>query len=245
MADKYLDRIEKFIYSSTDEKKIVSDLIRNIIKNKPIENALDIGAGPGLITKPLYEASKNLTLIEMDPGYTDTLRKKFPKANLRVGSFLDFNFRNEFDVILCSHVLYYVLEDQWLEIFKKFISWMRKGGQVLCVINTDKGDWWKIVNEFKNDLKASCKFYYQPWSQFKEILSTLGKVESHQYKYNVTYKDHDSAACAVGKQWLQIYDDQIFEKHYSQFLSFVKKNFHTLDDRVVMTVESELTSFCP
>ena len=245
MADKYLDRIEKFIYSRTDEKKIVSGLIRDLIKNKSIENALDVGAGPGLITEPLYKASKNLTLIEMDAGYADTLRKKFPKANLRVGSFLNFNFRNEFDVILCSHVLYYVPEDRWPEIFKKFMSWMRPGGQLLCVINTDKGDWWKIVNEFKDDLKASCKFYYQPWSQFKKILSTLGKVESHQYKYSVTYKDYDSAARAVGEQWLQIYDDQILKKHYVQFLSFVKNNFPTINDYVVMTIESELTSFCP
>ena len=245
MADTYLDRIEKFIYSRTDEKKIVSGLIHDLIKNKPIEDALDIGTGPGLITKPLYDASKSLTLIEMDAGYADTLRKKFPKANLRVGSFLDFNFRHEFDVILCSHVLYYVPEDRWLEIFKKFISWLREGGRVLCVINIDKGDWWKVVNEFKDDLKASCKFYYQPWSQFKEILSTLGKVASHPYTYSITYEDYDSAARAVGKQWLQIYNDQILEKHYPQFLSFVKKNFPTVSNHVVMTIESELTSFCP
>ncbi|MBN1114624.1 MAG: class I SAM-dependent methyltransferase, partial [Oligoflexia bacterium] len=105
--DTYKDKIEDLLYSKTDEKKIVTNILVNRYGKNRFENFLDVGAGTGTIAKIFYDKSDKATLVEILPEYKKSLYEQFPEATIIIDSIFNIDFKEKFDMVLLNQCLYY------------------------------------------------------------------------------------------------------------------------------------------
>lgn len=219
----YSKRMEELYYSKTDEKKILSNLLKHILAGKIFENALDIGPGPGYISSPIVESSKKITMVEPLIGYEETLKSKFPNAKIVIDSIEKYSLDETYDLILMSHMLYYLDENKWLPICMKLYDNLPTGGCLIIVMMGDKGDWWRIVSKYWDELRDYIRFEYIPASHFKQSLSGLAKTTSHEFDYEVVLDNEDMLIGCIGKDVLQLDNENIIGKYKEDFRAWSNK----------------------
>lgn len=138
----YMETLD-LILSSTDEtihrglfysKKILPHL-------EKVENLLDVGSGNGKITKMIGESFKEITLLDscsmaLDQVSTMLGDKRVLKIN---GSVCESRLPgNYYDLIMMSHVLYYVDPALWINATQKCYQSLRPGGVMVVVLSGAK-----------------------------------------------------------------------------------------------------------
>lgn len=127
----FVEDLEKCFYSNSNEKELLREKLKFILKGFHTETAIDLGAGPGLVADVLQQHTKNLTLVDISKDYETILKTKFPNAKVSIESIFNFNFEHEYDLILFSHVLYYIDVEEWLPFLKKLRKNLKKGGKLI------------------------------------------------------------------------------------------------------------------
>lgn len=235
----YANRIEGLFYSKSDEKFTVRSLLDEVFAGACFDSALDVGPGPGHITEPLALATKNLTLVERQAHYEPILRKQFPNARLIVSDFEDAGLVGPYNAILLSHVLYYRPVESWAAFCAKLIELLADNGELYVILNSDAGDWWKIVHHYSPKLAGHMAFHYKPLSKFKRELASIAQVQSHPYRFQVWIEPGATWPDFIGKQMLEIQDEAVLGAYKADFAEFVKQ-FKQVDGSVVMDFRSEL-----
>jgi SAM-dependent methyltransferase len=240
MDSNLAERQEVLFYSKSDEKFTVRALLDDLLGERQFDRALDVGCGPGHITEPLARRTRQLVLMEKMPQFEESLKRQFPNAKVIVSDFRETQPTGKFDVILFAHVLYYQPAEQWLEICKSMLELLTDEGELVIVLNSDSGDWWKILNTFSRELKPHIGFHYKPLSSFKRELSAIAKVQSFPYRFQV-WADPAPAAWAdfVGKEMLEIADENVLREKAGEFAEFAK-HFKQIDGSAVMDFRAEL-----
>lgn len=131
---RFATEIDEVLYSMTDEKQVIERALSQQFRKKHYSQALDIGPGPGLISKPLYENCDKLTMLEILPEYQEILQQNYPNAEVIIGSINDTQFNKKFDAIVLAHVLYYFPEDQWPSLVKQLLSYLTEQGELFIVM---------------------------------------------------------------------------------------------------------------
>ena len=238
--DSYSERIGRLLYAKTDEKRVVTGVLTRLFAGRRFEHALDVGAGPGLVTAPLAAAAKRLTIVEIDPGYRETLEKAFPAATVVTDSIARYAFPTRYDAILCSQNLYYYPEAEWLPFCERLYGALAPGGLLVLVLNSDSGDWWRIVAPFWERLRTHLRFHYVPTSRFVgELAARLGPVERMPLKYRLTFDSTAEIAEFIGRQALQIYDETVLQAHAGEFARLAEA-LVAANGGPVLNVDSEL-----
>lgn len=127
------------ILQKHDNSRQIVDYIKQAILPEITPNAyLDIGAGEGKITRNLLQFFDQTTAVEPNPEYTNYLQK-LPGLKVIDTLFQQVEMRDNFDFILCSHVMYHVAQDEWECFILKAYHQLKTGGKLMFVLPSDKG----------------------------------------------------------------------------------------------------------
>lgn len=210
----YAETLQYFINKS-DQVDKVYDLIKNfIIKEKKCEKLksyMDIGAGTGTMGKLMSEYFEQIHLIEPnnEHNYNDIKNCVSHRTN-----YLNMNFDNKMNFILCSHVLYHIDINLWENVVLKMKNQLDENGKGVIIMISDSGRF--------HDLLFSLNENYSNSKKVKDILNK-NNIKYNLIKYNTTFRtnDYDRFKCLLK---LFVIDDCFSPEEYKNF-DEDKKNY--------------------
>ena len=120
--EDYADIFDYFAKNSNHNEIMINLLNDKIIPQlKERKNYLDIGAGPGHITKNIFHNFNETDILEPNDEY-EHLYREIKYNRLIKSKFLDYDTKVNYDFILCSHVLYHVPHDDWKQFINKMLA---------------------------------------------------------------------------------------------------------------------------
>lgn len=154
---------------------------------KTFESFLDVGCADGIETKLLIKYFQKIYALDIDKIKLDQFKignkrnKMIAKLNTNI---LNFEFsRNQYDLILFSHCLYYIDENKWMSLIKKAFYSLKPNGSIAIIITCNK-DKKKIAQHFKghylkidNFIKESYQFFEN--AQIESIISEENFITNH------------------------------------------------------------------
>lgn len=239
LDNTYVNRIEGLFYSKSDEKFTVRALLDEIFGERTFGSALDIGPGAGYISEPLARRSKHLKMVEKQAKFEETLRAQFPAADVSIGSFTEVPLQGPYDVILLSHVLYYHPENTWISLLQRLHKLLAPGGELIVALNSDTGDWWKIVNLYWGELRPHLSFNYIPLTQARKEFAEIGSLQVHPYRYQMWVEPGPTWSEFVGTQILEL-SDEALRRRYDDSFQDLAKTFKQIDGNIVLDFRAEI-----
>lgn len=127
-------------YELFSEKTILSKITHQ-------NSFLDIGPGPGSLTKKIMPYFSETTIIEPNQVYFDDFTgvKKFR------GTLDEFTTECKYDFILCSHMLYHIPPTEWENTIAKMVSLLNPGGKLAIVMEYPDSD----LNSFREEFNPT------------------------------------------------------------------------------------------
>lgn len=146
---EYQQQLSLFVNSSTEkgiELVKVGEVIAGLSNRRSF---LDVGAGGGDLTIPISQSFDETTIVEPNERQAIYLKKRCPRYKIFNDSWekVDLNLK-KYDFILCSHVLYYIVEGSWLTTIKKMYDHLEDGGRVAIVLQSPIGEVANFFNQF-------------------------------------------------------------------------------------------------
>lgn len=146
---EYQEQLALFVRSST-EKSVelvkIGEIIGGLARRRSF---LDIGAGGGDLTIPLSESFIETTVVEPNEKQVARLSRRCPHFNICHDCWDNVDLAPQrYDFILCSHVLYYIKEDNWVKTIEKGYSHLEDGGWMAIVLQSPVGEVADFFNEF-------------------------------------------------------------------------------------------------
>ncbi len=134
-ANEDIDYYESFAHGyrlqSTEKRKLLA-LVKDQLGNQHLKTLVDVGPGDGEIAESIVGYAEEVVLIEKNEKFCEVLRKRFPNARvIHAGVEVIDLPRAEANLVLCSHVLYYLPLDLWRPTIEKLFSWL-----------TPAANWW-------------------------------------------------------------------------------------------------------
>ncbi len=124
------------------EKGIELIKIGEVIAGLPDrQRFLDIGAGGGHLTIPVAQQFEQTTIVEPNQKQANRFCRRYRSFCVHAASWMDVDLKDEhFDLILCSHVLYYIPEWKWLATIEKMYRHPSDGGGIIIVVQSPLGE---------------------------------------------------------------------------------------------------------
>jgi len=137
----YRRQLELFSSCSTEkgiELVKIGMVIRTLRKR---EAFLDIGAGGGHLTVPISQHFQKTVVIEPNAVQAEILRRRCPDLEVICDTWDGADlFGREFDLILCSHVLYYIPSGTWPATIGRMHDRLAPGGCLVIVLQSPLGE---------------------------------------------------------------------------------------------------------
>lgn len=112
---------------------------------------LDIGAGGGDLTIPVSQSFEETTVVEPNEKQASFLQRRCPHFMIYNDFWEKINLGSKrYDFILCSHVLYYIREGNWLDVIEKMYAHLEDGGRIAIVLQSPIGEVAKFFHQFAN-----------------------------------------------------------------------------------------------
>jgi len=139
----------KLFSDCSQEKSIELVLIGEVISGlRSSERFLDIGAGTGNLTVSVSQFFAETTIVEPNERQAGVFRRRYPRFSVYDCRWEDADLgSDQFDFILCSHVLYYIPARDWLKTIEKMYSHLAVGGTIAIALQSPVGE----VAEFFRD----------------------------------------------------------------------------------------------
>lgn len=103
---------------------------------------LDIGAGRGNYARPFSLLCEQTTIIEPNDVFFQEIMAWGKEAGSNISGYqadwLDVDFMGEADLVLMSHMLYYVDKAKRLDFIRKAYAHVRTGGMMMIVLNAEQ-----------------------------------------------------------------------------------------------------------
>lgn len=97
------------------------------------DNLLEMGPAEGVMTELLAQTGKKMTLVEGSGLFCDSLRQRFPQANVVHALFEEFQPEELFDNIILGHVLEHVNDP--VDVLSRVKNWLKPGtGRVFAAV---------------------------------------------------------------------------------------------------------------
>ncbi len=163
-------------------------------KEEPIK-AIDLGAGTGTVTKSIKVAFPNaeitcLDISEKMIGMAESKLGEYDKIHYAVGDFYNYEFEEQYDVIVSSLALHHLVTDEDKKLFYSKIYDSLKGGGVFCNADVVMGS-----NEYLQSV------YMEKWIGFMRRNVSVDEIEN---KWIPKYYEEDSPSKMMKHiEWLE------------------------------------------
>ena len=107
---------------------------------------LDVGAGSGNVAERLVPLFGSLTLVE--PNHNQIAGFAHEKAKVFVESLEHFHSAEQYDLVLCSHVMYHVPLSDWGVFIDRLLAFVRPGGYCLILMAAARGPTYDLCRDF-------------------------------------------------------------------------------------------------
>lgn len=142
-------QFELFIRSSTDKRVELMKIGEVIADLRHRRRFLDVGAGGGDLTIPLAQSFHETTIVEPNTAQVEFLRRRYPHFKLHNTTWADVELgADRYDFILCSHVLYYLDEADWIPAIDKMRAHLEPDGRLVIVLQSPIGELADFYNRF-------------------------------------------------------------------------------------------------
>jgi len=133
----------------TDQKTKARDWLTGLVQGLPCRRVfVDAGAGNGKVTAWFLADFQRTIAIEPSPSLCDELRRTCPTAEVLTEKILEAQFSVSADLVLCSHVLYYIDAADWITHLERFVSWLDPEGVLVVVIQNHATDCMRMLEHF-------------------------------------------------------------------------------------------------
>jgi SAM-dependent methyltransferase len=144
----YHDAFRVFL-DHTDQKVNARRHLDALVQALPARRVfLDAGAGNGELTAWLLDRFERTIAIEPSPSLSADLRRTCPTAEVLAVPILDAAPAAKGDLVLCSHVLYYIDRGAWLDNVAHMASWLAPGGTLVIILQNHETDCMRLLETF-------------------------------------------------------------------------------------------------
>ncbi len=233
--DEFKRQLELFVKSSTEkgiELVKIGEIIAGLTGRRSF---LDIGAGGGELTIPVSLSFEKTTVVETNEQQTRYLQRRCPHFRIIRDSWEDVDLGSEqFDLILCSHVLYYITEDRWVTIIEKMYAHLAKGGCMAIVIQSPIGE----VADFFRRFTTYDINILPLWG---EMIRRYGdQAVSVKYFTNDIFTEKLEETASIG---LFLLIDRNFRKRKDEIIKYFEEHhrsqagYHIQQDEIILIVK--------
>ena len=133
----------------TDQKLKAQQCLSNLIDHLPSRRVfIDAGAGNGKVTAWFTERFDRTIAIESNASLRRDLKRACPTADLISEQILNAKIGTAGDLILCSHVFYYIHASEWMRTLERLASWLTPGGLLVLVVQNHNTDCMHMLDHF-------------------------------------------------------------------------------------------------
>jgi SAM-dependent methyltransferase len=156
----------------TDQKVNARRWLHGLVQSLPARRVfVDAGAGNGQVTAWFLDQFERNIAIEPSPSLSADLRRTCPGALVLPVKILEAQPPVQGDLILCSHVLYYVPRSEWRATVARMASWLTPTGVLVIVLQNHATDCMRMLEAFlgqRFDLTAlATEFEQQHGQQYR------------------------------------------------------------------------------
>jgi hypothetical protein len=162
---------------------------------------VDAGAGDGSMTAELAKLFDRTIAIEPNSALRAELARRCPEAEIVEAPIGKARIASPTDFVLCSHVLYYIPQNDWPDTLEQLTSWLGAYGTAVVLLGNSNADVIALPREFfgRNiDLAPAVQEFKARHDDF-EILT-------HTLNCEVVVDDLESA-CTLTRFFLSDYPD--------------------------------------
>jgi len=133
----------------TDQKLKAQKWLTDLIDRLPSRRVfIDAGAGNGKVTAWFTERFGRTITIEPNASLRSELKRDCPAAEVVPERILDAKVGAAGDLILCSHVFYYIDASEWLPNLERLVSWLSSSGVLVLVVQNHGTDCMRMLEHF-------------------------------------------------------------------------------------------------
>ena len=145
----YKEQLELFTRCSTEKSIELVKIGEVIAELTQRHRFLDIGAGGGHLTIPVSQSFGETTLVEPNAEQARYFERRSPHFKIHNNFWSDVDLgSSRYDFILCSHVLYYIEEANWLATIEKMYAHLEENGRIAIVLQSPIGEVANFFNHF-------------------------------------------------------------------------------------------------
>ncbi|MCP2169520.1 class I SAM-dependent methyltransferase [Goodfellowiella coeruleoviolacea] len=145
----YRRAFELFL-AGTDEKVRTHEYLNRLVERLPRRTVfLDVGAGEGGTTGHLARYFARTVAVEPSAPMREALRRACPTAEIHAEPVHQLVLDDvQADLALCSHVLYYLPESDWVPLVRRVLTWVSPGGTLVLLLQAPDNDCMRMVAHF-------------------------------------------------------------------------------------------------
>ncbi|MPR35942.1 class I SAM-dependent methyltransferase [Salmonirosea aquatica] len=170
--EEYYDHAFATFIKSTDQKENAKVWITEFLDGiDPKHTAIDAGAGNGVLTKILARHFDKVLAVEPNEALLAELATAGENVEVIDQPIAEGTLPGTVaDLVLCSHVLYYIPQSQWDGILHQLLSWTKPGGRIVVILQAEDTDCMNFFRKLRNE-----EF---PIMHFMEEFSRTGTAQS-------------------------------------------------------------------
>jgi hypothetical protein len=174
----------------TDQKAAARARLDRLVAGLPARRVfIDAGAGNGKVTQWFTDDFRRTIAVEPNPFLRDELKRACPDAEVLPEAILEAKPSAAGDLVLCSHVFYYVDGADWPASLERLGAWLSPEGLLVVILQNPETDCMQMLDSFMGrrfDLRGLARHFEAEHSGRYAV--TLETVPAH-----VTTPDFESA----------------------------------------------------
>src|SRR5262245_33290586 len=170
------EEVFRLFVAHTDQKIRAQEWVDAFISKMPSRQIyVDVGAGEGSLTSKLMCKFNRPVAIEPNPQFCAKLNT-ISGIEVIEDSLENIAHLSNADLVLCSHVVYWWDESQWLLLARKMVSWLSGTGTLLIAAQNRDTDCQDMVAHFfgiRTDLTNLFRALKSEWPHFEVRKETV------------------------------------------------------------------------